>query len=138
MTEVVFVMSVDASERNDGSDRVASAPCPTGALLITGTRWRHVAQGHARQGSNIDAYLHRRCAREDIDLANRWRGVGVPASFGQRAMAHRSPRPLPARWRPVLLQAVGRAVSKIWRATTSRPRVVGNAHGGYNALDESR
>src|SRR6202022_4396261 len=67
MTEVVFVMSVDASERNDGSDRVASAPCPTRALLITGARWRHVAQGYARQGSDIDAYLHRRCAREDID-----------------------------------------------------------------------
>ena len=76
----MLIMAVGAAESDDGRDGVAATARPSGTLLIVRAARRHIAQGNAGQDTQVDANLHRRRARKNVDggrsAAPRTRGQG--------------------------------------------------------------
>ena len=92
MREVVLVVAVSAAERGHGRDCVSAPACSACALLVVRARRRHVPERDAREGADVDADLHRRRARQDVDrgpLASSCRPVQDP----HPGRAVRVPRP---------------------------------------------
>src|SRR5260370_41852973 len=67
LREIVLIVTIHASECDNGRNGVTSTPRATGALLIVCAPRRHVAQSHAGQCANIDSNLHRCGARKNVN-----------------------------------------------------------------------